>query len=95
MKAQFGVEFPIFDKIDVNGPSAHPLYNKLKSYEGLGVSNIKKISWNFEKFLIDADGNPVRRYKPGILPLSLEPDILALLQTGKVPDRKKVSLNEY
>ena len=63
MKAQFGVEFPIFDKIDVNGGDASPLYKKLKSYDGLGTStdSVKKVSWNFEKFLINPAGMPVRR----------------------------------
>lgn len=63
MKAQFGVEFPILDKIEVNGGGASPLYNKLKAYDGLGTStdSVKKISWNFEKFLIDPQGMPVRR----------------------------------
>jgi glutathione peroxidase len=64
MKSQFGVEFPIFDKIEVNGGGAAPLYNKLKAYDGLGTStdSVKKISWNFEKFLINPAGMPVRRY---------------------------------
>ena len=63
MKNQFKVEFPIFDKIDVNGGGAHPLYAKMKTYDGLGTStdSVKKISWNFEKFLIDPAGMPVRR----------------------------------
>jgi glutathione peroxidase len=64
MKKQFGVEFPIFDKIEVNGGGSSPLYVKLKAYEGLGTStdSIKKVSWNFEKFLVDPKGMPVRRY---------------------------------
>ena len=64
MKAQYNVEFPIFDKIEVNGGGASKLYTKLKSYDGLGTStdSVKKISWNFEKFLIDPVGMPVRRY---------------------------------
>lgn len=63
MKSQYGVEFPIFDKIEVNGGGAAPLYNKLKAYDGLGTStdSVKKISWNFEKFLINPQGMPVRR----------------------------------
>ena len=63
MKSQFKVEFPIFDKIDVNGGGASPLYVKMKTYDGLGTStdSVKKISWNFEKFLIDPAGMPVRR----------------------------------
>jgi glutathione peroxidase len=95
MNEQFGVTFPIFDKIDVNGPSAHPLYQKLKSYEGISSSNVAKISWNFEKFLVDANGMPVRRYKPGIEPFEVEGDLAALLKTGTVPPRKKAVLNDY
>lgn len=63
MKAQYNVEFPIFDKIEVNGGGASKLYTKLKTYDGLGTStdSVKKISWNFEKFLINPVGMPVRR----------------------------------
>jgi glutathione peroxidase len=92
----FGVKFPILDKIDVNGGNASPLYKKLKSYEDISTStNIAKISWNFEKFLVDGSGVPVRRYKPGIRPLALSADVESLVNTGAVGPRKKPALNDY
>ena len=95
MAEAFGVQFPIFDKIDVNGPNASPLYNQLKSYKDIGVSNIAKISWNFEKFLLGPDGTPLRRYKPGIRPAELTADIKSLIATGVIPPKKRATLNEY
>ena len=97
MDDQFGVKFPIFDKIDVNGNNQHPLYAALKEYKGeiVGSPNIGKISWNFEKFLLDSNLEPVRRYKPGIRPDALEADIKGLLTSGTIPPRKKPSLNDY
>jgi len=56
----YGVTFPMFSKIDVNGPEAHPLYKYLRN-ELPGVFS-NKIKWNFTKFLIDAEGNPVKRF---------------------------------
>ena len=58
----YGVTFPMFSKINVNGPDAHPLYEYLRS-ELPGVFS-NKIKWNFTKFLIDADGKPVKRFCP-------------------------------
>ena len=95
MFKRFGATFPILDKIDVNGAFEDPLYTKLKSFKDIGVSNIGRISWNFEKFLINSEGVPVRRYKPGVLPSSIEDDVEALITTGKVPERRKPSLNDY
>ena len=95
MADQFGVQFPIFDKIDVNGPSASPLYVRLKSYSDIGVSNISKISWNFEKFIIGPDGIPLRRYKPGIRPIELTADIEAIVKKGIIPIRKRATLNDF
>ena len=62
----YGVTFPMFSKIDVNGPDAHPLYNYLRSeLPGVFSNNIK---WNFTKFLIDAEGRPVKRFSPTTKP---------------------------
>lgn len=58
----YGVTFPMFSKIDVNGDQAHPLYKYLKK-ELSGLFG-GKIKWNFTKFLIDAKGNPVKRFAP-------------------------------
>ncbi|GLJ42248.1 hypothetical protein SUGI_0874430 [Cryptomeria japonica] len=77
---RFKAEFPIFDKVDVNGDNAAPIYKFLKSSKGgfLGDS----IKWNFTKFLVDKDGNVVDRYAPTTSPLSIEKDIKKILGTA-------------
>jgi glutathione peroxidase len=76
-ETQYGVSFPMFEKIDVNGTNAHPLYNFLKSEKsGLLGSAIK---WNFTKFLIDRSGQVVGRFAPTTTPESLKEKIEALL----------------
>ncbi|XVE64852.1 hypothetical protein DITRI_Ditri07aG0135100 [Diplodiscus trichospermus] len=74
---RFKAEYPIFDKVDVNGDSAAPIYKFLKSSKGglLGDS----IKWNFTKFLVDKEGHVVERYAPTTTPLSIEKDIQKLL----------------
>lgn len=62
----YGVTFPMFSKIDVNGPDAHPLYKYLRTELPGILSN--KIKWNFTKFLIDMDGKPVKRFSPTTKP---------------------------
>ena len=74
----YGVSFPMFAKIDVNGDDAHPLYKYLKKEEK-GVLGTQAIKWNFTKFLIDKDGNPVERYGSTTKPEDIEGDILKLL----------------
>ncbi|XP_054808434.1 probable phospholipid hydroperoxide glutathione peroxidase [Prosopis cineraria] len=74
---RFKAEFPIFDKVDVNGDTAAPLYKHLKSSKG-GLFG-DGIKWNFSKFLVDKDGNVVDRYAPTTSPLSIEKDIQKLL----------------
>ncbi|PPD43898.1 MAG: glutathione peroxidase [Methylocystis sp.] len=76
--ATYGVSFPMFAKIDVNGDAAHPLYKFLK-HEAPGILGSEAIKWNFTKFLIDRSGKMVKRYAPTDTPLSLEKDIEALL----------------
>jgi len=76
--ANFGVSFPLMDKIEVNGPGATPLYQWLKR-EAPGVLGSKGIKWNFTKFLIDREGQVVRRYAPSDKPEALESAIEALL----------------
>ncbi|KAJ0105985.1 hypothetical protein Patl1_17776 [Pistacia atlantica] len=71
---RFKAEYPIFDKVDVNGESAAPIYKFLKSSKG--EDNIK---WNFSKFLVDKDGNVVNHYDPTTNPSSFENDIKELL----------------
>ena len=74
----YGVGFPMFDKIDVNGDDAHPLFRFLKA-EAPGVLGTEAIKWNFTKFLVDRDGNVVKRYAPKDKPEKLADDIEALL----------------
>ena len=75
--SNYAVSFPMFDKIDVNGDNAHPLYQYLRGEKsGLLGSSIK---WNFTKFLIDRSGKAVGRYAPTTTPEQLTKDIEALL----------------
>ncbi|MBN2394760.1 MAG: glutathione peroxidase [Anaerolineae bacterium] len=78
-QVNYGVTFPMFAKIDVNGANAHPLYAYLKKITP-GKLGLKAIKWNFTKFLVDAQGNVVKRFEPNVEPASIEPDIEALLQ---------------
>jgi glutathione peroxidase len=74
----YGVSFPMFDKIDVNGAAAHPLYHWLKQ-AARGVLGTERIKWNFTKFLLDRNGQVVERYAPATKPQALSQDIEALL----------------
>ncbi len=74
----YGVTFQMFDKIDVNGPQAHPLYQWL-TQSAPGILGTEAIKWNFTKFLVGADGNVFRRYAPQTPPQALEHDIEQLL----------------
>ena len=74
----FGVGFPMFAKIDVNGEQAHPLYKWMKT-EKPGALGIEAIKWNFSKFLIDRDGKVVERYAPTTEPEALAADVERLL----------------
>ncbi|GHA66213.1 glutathione peroxidase [Pontibacter akesuensis] len=77
----YGVSFPMFDKVDVNGDNAHPVFRYLKS--NLGGLFGSRIKWNFTKFLVDADGNPVKRFAPITKPEKIEPYIEKLLAQKK------------
>jgi glutathione peroxidase len=74
----YNVSFPIFEKIDVNGPNAHPLYQYL-SDAARGAMGSKPIKWNFTKFLVGKDGVPIRRYASATTPESLAHDIEKML----------------
>ena len=95
----YSVTFPVFGKIDVNGPQADPLYGYLRSAapgdfgpdsgglyehvrssrpEALGTDEIK---WNFTKFLVDRDGNVIRRYEPAVTPEEIRADLEGLLSS--------------
>lgn len=83
---KFGFEFPVFDKINVNGPSAHPLYQFLKKKQP------GDIEWNYVKFLVDRNGVPLRRYKPVFDPLNFEKDVVAALEGEPLPEKKRTFL---
>jgi glutathione peroxidase len=74
----YGVNFPMFAKIDVNGDDAHPLYKWLKSAKP-GLLGSEAIKWNFSKFLVDRNGQVVERYAPTTSPESVGADIDKLL----------------
>ncbi|MDV6237857.1 glutathione peroxidase [Leptospira ellisii] len=77
-KRNYGVEFPIFKKIEVNGENTHPVFNFLKKQaSGFFGSSIK---WNFTKFLVDKEGNVIKRYAPVTTPEKIEKEIQVLLQ---------------
>lgn len=76
--SRFDVTFPLFDKIEVNGDGAAPLYQWLKG-EQPGDGETSDITWNFEKFLVDGDGQVTARYSPIVTPEELEADISAAL----------------
>jgi len=76
-KVNHGVTFPLFEKIEVNGPGAHPVFQYLKSK--LGGWFGRRIKWNFTKFLLDKDGRPVKRFAPVTRPAEIEAHIKALL----------------
>lgn len=77
----YGVSFPMFEKVDVNGDDAHPLYQWLKSEKG-GVLGTSKIKWNFTKFLIGRDGKVVNRYGSTTKPEDIAGDIETELAKG-------------
>ena len=73
----YGVTFPIFDKVDVNGSNAHPIFKYLKS--NLGGFLVSSIKWNFTKFVIDKNGKPIKRFGPTTKPEDMESFVVSLL----------------
>ena len=74
----FNISFELFSKIDVNGDNTHPLYQHLKQ-QAPGILGSKGIKWNFTKFLVNKQGEVVKRYSPTTKPEQLNSDIEALL----------------
>jgi glutathione peroxidase len=74
----YGVSFPMFSKIDVNGDHAHPLYKYLKK-EARGILGTQKIKWNFTKFLINQDGKVIKRFAPTAKPEDIAKQVRSLL----------------
>ncbi|MGB0835424.1 MAG: glutathione peroxidase [Psychrobium sp.] len=77
-KLNFGVTFPLFEKIEVNGDNAAPLYNYLKG-NARGILGSKRIKWNFTKFLVGKNGKVLKRYAPTTKPEAIAADIEKLL----------------
>lgn len=71
---QFNITFPLFEKIEVNGDNAHPLFQQLKS-EAPGILGTQKIKWNFTKFLVGKNGKVIKRYAPTTKPEAIISDI--------------------
>ncbi len=74
----YGVSFPMFAKIEVNGPNAHPLYKFLKK-QRRGLFFTEAVKWNFTKFLVGRDGQVAARYAPSVKPEDLEQPVAKLL----------------
>ncbi len=74
----YGVDFPMFSKIEVNGSGTDPLYKHLKS-KAPGALGTRAIKWNFTKFLIDPEGNVVKRFAPATTPQQIEKELEKLL----------------
>ena len=85
----YDVTFPLFAKIDVNGPGTHPLYQHLKSAQR-GILGSRAIKWNFTKFLVGRDGKVLDRFAPRVTPTQTERTILPLLGTS-LPQRYPIS----
>lgn len=76
--SKYGVDFPMFAKIDVNGDGAHPMWKWLKTKQS-GFMGFNGIKWNFSKFLINREGVPIKRYSPRTSPSAIRKDIEAAL----------------
>ncbi len=74
----YHISFPLFEKIDVNGPQSHPLYQYLKA-QVPGLLGSRAIKWNFTKFLLDRDGKVIQRYSPFTPPATISVEIEKLL----------------
>ena len=78
---RFGVDFPMFAKVDVKGPNIHPLFKYLTEQKP-GIFG-KAIKWNFTKFLVDDSGNVVDRFAPSTSPMKIEKKICELISCAK------------
>lgn len=77
-EANYGVNFPLFEKIDVNGKNTHPLYQFLKE-SAPGLLGSKAIKWNFTKFLVNREGQVIERFGSKVVPAALEEPVSAVL----------------
>ncbi len=74
----YGVSFPMFERIEVNGANTHPLFDLLKK-SSKGLLGSEAVKWNFTKFLVDQNGKVIKRFAPNVEPKKIEPEIKALL----------------
>jgi len=74
----YQISFPLFAKIEVNGPNTHPLYKYLKEQK-TGILGISAIKWNFTKFLVNKNGEVIKRYAPSDKPEDIDADIEKIL----------------
>lgn len=79
-ESHYGVSFPLFAKVDVNGATAHPLFRHLKA-AAPGVLGSEKIKWNFTKFLVDRQGRVIERFAPQKTPEAMAPAVEAALSS--------------
>ncbi|KAG9408267.1 hypothetical protein AC1031_021514 [Aphanomyces cochlioides] len=82
---RYGVTFPVFQKAPVNGPHTQPVFKYLKQNASGGVFG-NFIKWNFQKFLIDQDGKPIKRFSPKTTPSEIEAEIVELLKANQAKD---------
>lgn len=80
-QANYGVTFPMFEKIDVNGENQHPLYAYLKN--NTPNADPEDIKWNFTKFLIGKDGQPIKRFESKVKPSEIEMDVVSALKADR------------
>jgi len=83
----YGVSFPVFKKVDVNGKNTHPLF-KFPKQKAPGMMGSKSIKWNFTKFLVNSEGKPVKRYAPATKPEEIKTDIEKLISKDLSNDEK-------
>jgi glutathione peroxidase len=95
-KKIYGVSFPMFAKIDVNGADAHPLFRFMKECQPgfLGIFGVNRIRWNFTKFLIDRNGGVVARFSPSTVPRALAAKIEKLLDIDSGDRRREASADQ-
>jgi glutathione peroxidase len=79
-ESKFDISFPMFSKVEVNGPHAHPLFVALKS-KAKGILGSEAIKWNFTKFLVNRDGEVVQRYAPLTKPEDIQAEVAELIRT--------------
>ena len=87
---RFNIKFPLFDKIDVNGDNAHPLFTYLKQ-QAPGILGSKSVKWNFTKFLVNRQGEVVKRYAPTTKPEDITADIEKLLSENSANNENSAS----